>query len=323
MLKISYKIKIGSTTITEGKETTLLEVRTNSSLNIPANSCYLTLASPQNLKISPDSPISVELGYDKKTTLVFTGKVSTINWEINQVRIEGISSLENLIITHFNSLYEKSTAGDIVKDILKQGKLKSEKVENGIKFSSYALGNTISAYDHLQRLAQQCGFDTYANTKDKILFAKYKPSTTHELTYGEDILSLSLEKPSAGIGKVEIYGESPASQGQGEKAASWLTKKEVKGTAGNNSGVTLRLVEPAARTQASAQKIAQGIYANLHEKQRGKMKIIGNPQVKLGDGIKITKMPISQQNGTFKVTGVSQILNYRRGFFTIINWEES
>ena len=42
---------------------------------------------------------------------------------------------------------------------------------------------------HLQRLAQKCGFDTYANTKDKILFAKYKPSTTHELTYGEDILS--------------------------------------------------------------------------------------------------------------------------------------
>ncbi|NEP80879.1 MAG: hypothetical protein F6K39_23540, partial [Okeania sp. SIO3B3] len=62
MLKISYKIKIGSTTITEGKETTLLEVRTNSSLNIPANSCYLTLASPQNLKISPDSPNSTDIG---------------------------------------------------------------------------------------------------------------------------------------------------------------------------------------------------------------------------------------------------------------------
>ncbi|MEM1167564.1 MAG: hypothetical protein AAGJ08_00340 [Cyanobacteria bacterium P01_H01_bin.35] len=322
MLKISYKIKIGSTTLTEGKETHLLDISTHSSLNIPANSCYLTLGSPKNLTITPDDPISIELGYEKKTTLVFTGKVNTINWEINQVKIEGVSSLENAIATHFNSLYEKSSAGDIVQDILKQGKLKANQVENGITLSSYALGDTISAYEHLQQLAQKCGCDIYANTEDKIVFAKYKPSTTHEFKYGEDILFLSSQQPSAGIGKVEIYGESPASQGQGEKAAYWLTKKEVKGTAGDDSGMTLRLVEPIAKTQAIAQKIAQGILANLHEKPGGKMKVIGNAEVKLGDGVKISKMPITQQNGTFKITGVSHILNDHRGFCTIINWEE-
>ncbi len=311
MLKISYKIKIGNTTLTEGKETHLLDIRTHSSLNIPANSCYLTLGSPKDLTITPDDPISIELGYEKKTTLVFTGKVSTINWDINQVKIEGE-----------NALYEKSSVADIVKDILKQGKLKANQVENGVTLSSYALGDTISAYDHLQQLAQKCGCDIYANTEDKIVFAKYKPSATHEFKYGEDILFLSSQQPSAGIGKVEIYGESPASQGQGEKAASWLTKKEVKGTAGDSSGMTLRLVEPTAKTQAIAQKIAGGILANLHPKSGGKMKVIGNAEVKLGDGVKISKMPITEQNGTFKITGVNHILNDRRGFCTVIDWEE-
>lgn len=323
MLKVSYKIKIGSSTITEGKQSSLLEVRSHSCLNIPVNTCTIVLASPQDLSITTDDPVSLELGYEQKTTLVFTGKVSTVNWKMDRVRIDAVSSLASLTIAHFNFIYEKPQAGDIVKDLLKQGKLTPGKIESGIKYSTSALGDRMSAYDHLQKLAQHCGYDLYANTEDKVVFAPYKPANTHEFNYGEDILTFSLEQPSMGVEQVEIYGESPASQGQGEKASSWLTKKEVKGTAGSNSGVTLRLAEPTARTQAIAQKVAEGILANKRSRQRGRMKVLGNPLVKLGDGVKTTKMPNKKQNGTFKVSGVSHRLDRRRGFCTIIDWEET
>ena len=321
MLKVSYKIKIGNNTITGVKQTNLLEIKSHASLSIPANSCTIVLGSPQNLTIVMEDSVSVELGYDDEQTLVFTGKVSDVEWGIDRVRIDGLSSIQNLTVARFNLLYEKPSAGDIVKDFLNKGKLKADKIEDGIKFSTYTLGDFMSAYDHLQRLAQQCGFDIYGNTEDKIVFAKYKAKNTHEFKYGEDILGFSLDSAKIGVEKVEIYGESPASGGQGEKASSWLTKKEVKGSAG--SGTTLRLVDPTARTQAIAQKIAEGVLANMSEKQRGRMKVLGYPNVKLGDGVKVSKMPIKEQNGTFKVTGVSHRLNRRSGFFTVIDWEES
>ena len=322
MLKVSYKIKIGSTTIAEGKPTSLLEVRSHSCLQIPSNSCRIVLSSPNDLAIKPDDSVAVELGYEGKTALVFTGKVSTVDWEIDRVKINSISSIASLTTAHFNSLYEQSNAGDVVKDILKKSKLTPGKIESGLKYSTYALGDRASAYDCLQTLAQQCNFGLYANVEDKIVFASDKAASTHQFSYGENILAFSLEQPHIGVQKVEIYGESPASR-QGEKASSWLTKKEVKGSAGSGIGATLRVSDPTARTQAIAQKIAKSKLANIQFKSRGKVKVLGNSQVKLTDAIKTMKMPVKQQNGTFKVIGVSHRLDRRQGFCTIIDWEEN
>ena len=43
---------------------------------------------------------------------------------------------------------------------------------------------------------------------------------------------------------VEVYGSSPAGQGQGEDASSWLTKKDVKGAAGKSTGRVHRVADP-------------------------------------------------------------------------------
>ncbi|NEP36243.1 hypothetical protein [Moorena sp. SIO3B2] len=323
MLKIGYTIKIGSVVCNAGQQTQLIELRSHSELTIPVNTCCLVLGLPQGLTISPEELVSVELGDENKQTLVFTGKVSRVDWSIDRVRIEAASTFGSLTAARLNRVYEKPNAGDIVKDILKWGKVKVGQVQNGLKFSVYGVGDLMSAYDHLETLAQQCGFDFYANTQDKAVFAKYKPASSHQFKYGEDILALELEQPHPGVEKVEIYGESPSSQGQGEQAYSWLTKKEVKGTAGSGSGITtLRLTDPTARTQAVAQKMAEAVLAKQRQKQRGEIKVLGNANVKLGDEIKVSKMPMATLNGSFKVTGVSHRLNRRSGFCTVIDWEE-
>jgi hypothetical protein len=323
MLKVGYKVKIGQINYTNGDKSQIIDLRSHSSLDVPVNSCRIILGIPQNLTINVADSISVELGDDKSQSLVFTGKVSRIDWGIDSVIIYADSSFNSLTTARFNVLFEKPSAGDIIKDIVQNRlKLPVAKIEDGLKFSIYTLGDRYPVYDQLQHLAKQCAFDFYANTEDKAVFAQYNAATTHECKYGENILTYTLDQVNPRITGVEIYGESPASQGQGEQAYSWLTKKEVKGTAGSNSTMMLRLDDPTARSQQVANKIAAAVLESLPQKTKGKLKVLGNPQVKLTDAIQVSQMPLTQQNGKFKITKVVHTLNRRSGFCTLINWEQ-
>jgi hypothetical protein len=324
MLKVSYKIKIGQVNYTADDKSQLIDVRSHSCLDVPVNSCRIILSIPKGLTIAPEDSISVELGYDKTSTLVFTGKVSSVDWGIDRVNIYASSDFTSLTTARLNLLFEKPSAGDIIKDIVQNRlKLPVARIDDGLKFSVYTLGDRHPVYDQLKFLARQCGFDFYANPEDKAVFAKYNAVTTHECKYGEDILAYNLHQVNNSIIGIEIYGESPASQGQGEQAYSWLTKKEVKGTAGSNSAIMLRLTNVTARTQQIANNIATAWLQSLPKKLSGSVKVLGNAKIKLGDSLKISQMPISQQNGNFKITGVIHTLNRRSGFCTLINWEKA
>ncbi|MEW6491445.1 MAG: hypothetical protein AB1589_02680 [Cyanobacteriota bacterium] len=324
MLKVSYKITIGTAVYTPGNQTPLHEVRSHSSLDVPANTCRIILGLTKDVTIAPDDAVSVELGDERNQTLVFTGKVSTVDWGIDRVSIYADSSFAKLTSARFNLLYEKSSAGDIVRDIV-QNRLKVavENVESGLQFPVYAIGDRSPAYDHLKTLSQQCGFDFYANVQDKAVFAQYQAAATHDCNYGVNILNFNLDQSTKRITKVEVYGESPSSQGQGQQAYSWLTKQDVKGSAGSNSGINVRRADPTARTQQIADKVAAALLENLRQKQRGSVKVLGTPYVKLGDAVNVSQMPVSQLNGSFKVIGVTHCLNHRSGFYTTIAWEEA
>lgn len=323
MLQVSHTIKIGTATYKSGDQTRLIDLQAKSSLDVPVNTCRIILGPPADLNIALNDSVAVELGYGKDLVLIFTGTVSSVDWSIDRVTIHADSSLASLTAARFNLLYEKSKAGDIVKDAIAKLKLKSHKVESGIQFPVYALGDNQTAYQHLQTLAQQCGFDFYANPKDQVVFAKYSPATTHEFKYATNILAFDLDEQTLPITGVEIYGESPASGGQGAEASSWLTKKDVKGTAGKTSGIVARHFDPTARTQNAAAEIARGTLATYGQKQRGVMKVLGAPAVTLTDAVKVSDMPAKPQNGTFKVTGIVHTVNAKKGFFTIINGEKA
>lgn len=322
MLQVNHQITIGSTTYTARERFHLIDFQSRAGLNIPVNHCRICLTSPQSLTIAASDPVSVKLGYGSDAALVFTGMVESVEWQWDRVTVYGSSRFRSLTAAHFNLLYEQPQAGDIVKDVAQRLQMAIATVDNGWKFPVYALGNQISAYDQLQRLADQCGFDFYATVEDKLVFAKYSPAHTHRFTYGDQILSATLDQPSPRITGVEIYGESPISQGQGEQAYSWLTKKEVKGTAGSNNCL-LQWDNPTARTQAIADNIAQALLTRKQQKQRGQLKVVGTSQVQLGHAIAINKLPLDQQNGSFKVIGVTHRLNCHQGFYTLINWEQA
>jgi phage protein D len=318
MLTVKHKIIIGGGTYTLGNETRLLDLRMQTSLDIPVNACRIALGPSEGLTIAAEDAVSVELGYGDQLEKVFTGTVNSVDWGIEGVTVYGLGAFQTLVTARLNLVYQKPKGGDIVSDIVGKLKLTKDKVEPGLSFEAYALGENQTAYEHLRALARQCGFDLYANTEDKLVFAKYQAATTHEFKYGVDILSFTLDEATAPITGVEIYGESPASMGQGADSASWFTKKESKGSAGGKAGLVIRLADPTARTQDAAGKIAEAILAVHKPKQSGVLKTLGAPGVKLGDAVKVTEMPVSSQNGTFKVTGVSHALNIKRGFMTTI-----
>jgi hypothetical protein len=318
MLRINYKITIGSTVFSTDKQFRLIDLKMEAGLEVPVNICRVVLAPPKDLQPAIKDKFKAEIGYANDLTLVFTGTVTNVEWAIDSVTVYAASAFQTLVVARYNLYFDKPKAGDIVSNVAKQLKINTAKVDGGSKFSSYALGENQTAYQHLKNLAGQCGFDLYADADDKLTFAKYNAAKTHQFKFGKEILSFSLDEQVLAVTSVEVHGESPASGGQGEKAASWFTKKEVKGTAGDKKGLTIHVVAPTARTQELAKQTATGLLTKFSDKQNGFLKVLGFPQVKLGDAVQISDMPSSKQNATLKVTAITHHLNVRRGFVTTI-----
>jgi len=320
---VNYAIAIGSTTLTPTSQIRLLSLKTHAALSVPVHQSLIVVSDPAALSVQVGDAVTVELGYEETLSRVFTGKVGAIAWGIDQVVLECTSSFQVLTTARFNVLYEQSTAGAIVSDVAQSRlNLSLNQVQDGMQFPTYGIGSEQTAYQHLSRLARQCGFDFYADVEDQLIFARFQPQQTHEFIYGKTILALNLEDGIAAIAGIEVYGESPASQGQGAQASSWFAKQEVKGSAGKSSGNVMRLIEPTARTQDLANQIAEALLAKSSPQKRGQMRGLGNAAVKLGDRLQLSQLPVSTHNGSFKIIGVRHTLHRRQGFCTTVNWEE-
>jgi phage protein D len=318
MLTVNHRITVGSTTYTSAQHTRLVGLQTHAALSTPVNRAWITLTPVLGLSVTPGNAVSVVLGYGDNLHTVFTGVVEAVEWGMAQVALRAASASRALVGTRLNRFYEKSKAGDIVSHVAGLLDVATGSVESGLEFQAYALSDGMTAYDGLRRLAERCGFELYTDVDDKLVFAQYAPAQKHPFQFGVNILSLYVDQPTETVTGVEVYGESPSSFGQGQEAYSWLTKKDVKGTAGDSAGMTWRRFDPAARTQEDAGKIAQAALAALSAKRACTLKVVGAPQVQLGDAVDISQMPLDDQNGTFKVIGVAHRLDAKQGFYSVI-----
>lgn len=322
MLNVAWKATLGNTTLASGRAGGLLALETSADLSVPLHSCRMVLDGRASVSAVPGDPVKVELGYDTDLSLVFTGVAASIALGIERHRVEALSSFAALTAARCNSLYEKQTAGDIVSDLLRKLGMKKAAVGVGENFASFAVSDREPVWESLRGLAVRCGFDFYADTEDKAVFQRYAVGRTHTFQYGTNILSFEFSSEKPPLDGVEVYGESPAGQGQGDEAGSWLTKKPVKGTAGRSSGNVLRVADPSARTESAARDIAKNLFDAQQVKARGTLKVIGAPKVRLGDAVQISSMGDSSRNGMFKVTGIRHSVSSQTGFTTRIAWEK-
>ena len=319
MLRVNHRVIVGADSYTAAQRSRLVGMRIHAALATPVNNAWIEFAPAQGLPDFTGGRVVVELGYADELKTVFTGWVETVNWGGERMCLRASGCFRSLVSARFNRLFEKSKAGDIALDIAGLVQIATGSVESGMEFQAYALNDGVTAYEGLRQLAERCDFDLYADVEDKLVFAKYVPAETHRFQFGVNILALHVGQPNESITGVEVYGESPASFGQGSETYSWLTKKDVKGVAGSGSGTIHRRFDPAGRTQEGAEKIAEGLLASLSAKRSCTLKTIGAPEVRLGDAVEISRMPVASQNGRFKITGVRHRLDMKQGFYTVID----
>jgi hypothetical protein len=317
MQVVKHRVTLGGVAHSSG-HSRLIGLRTQAALSTPVNSAWIALAPAEGISVSPGDPVSVELGYDDDLKTVFTGAVETVDWGIGQVAFRAAGAARALVNARCNRFFEKSKAGDIVADLAGLLDVATGNVEPGLEFQAYAFSDGVTPWDGLRQLAERCGFDLYADVEDQLVFARYAPAATHPFQFGVNVLSLRVDRPAETVTGAEVYGESPSSFGQGQEAYSWLTKKDVKGTAGGKGGIIARRFDPAVRTAEDAGRVAQAVLTALSARRACTLKTLGAPEVRLGDAVAISRMPQDDQNGTFKVTAVSHRLDVRTGFSSLI-----
>lgn len=324
MLAIAYRVTLGGDALSSADEAApVLAVRTDAALSVPVNACRLVLHGLASTAAAPGDAVVVKLGYGDALETVFTGTAASVAHGVARVEVEALGAFAALARARVNALYERETAGGIVSDVLGKLGVTAGKVEAGIKLPAFALDDGRSAWAHLRGLADRCGFDWWADAEDSAQFRAYAPGDAHALAYGADLLAWEHDaRPPAWDG-VEVFGESPAGQGQGDDAAPWLTRREVKGSAGKAEGRVLRLADPAARSPSLAGEIAAGRMAAHAATARGTARVLGAPAVRLGDAVRFEKLPAAGQNGEAKVTAVRHRLDARGGFTTTLGWERA
>lgn len=309
----SYDVKIGGTSIGPAQADDMHSLETRVSMDAPADSFQIVLRSTsKSSQIKRSDPITVRLGYGSKQTSVFSGIVDAIEAGVSTVGVWGLSPAVKLLMLRIDQTYIGQTAGDIVRDLCNKASVPMGDVQDGVSLPSYFLSNERPAFDYVSELAFMSGYDVYFTPANQLVFRDYQPSTTHKLVFGEDVLKLNITQ-SRPVESVNVFGESPSSS-RGSNTTHWLSKDDVKGTAG--SGQTRLLVDPTVKDTSTANTVAKSVLARTRETIFAQIVCTGRPDIKVGEGISLQGFPSKLLNGAFKVRTVEHSLDKRSGFKT-------
>src|SRR5439155_20406637 len=114
----------------------------------------------------------------------------------------------------------------------------------------------------------------------------------HTFNYGIDVLDITIFNHEPPSDHVLVYGES-ASSNQGSNTWHWLAKdlKPFRGELGSGAKLTA-IGDRALRTKDAAESQAKATLGAIKDNATsGRLMIIGNPMVKLGQAIEIKSAP--------------------------------
>ena len=326
MLNPIYKLTIGSKvvdTTDKLQASTLIDMIVALDMDTPADSFTLLLGNVDGLKPVQGDKAAIELGYADNGGLkqVITGSVESVEPGLITTRIVGYSAAYALLRSNIDQTYEGKKAGDLVKDLAGIAKVDVSSADDGIAFPAYVIDGRRSFYQHMRDLADLSGLDLYINSDGKLVLEKFTGGKIiHVFEYGKQILELEILHTPPEAELVEAWGESPG----GSKPAAawaWLTKdfKPYLGSAG--SGSSKLLVERSAlRTSKAAHIAAEAARSRIQEQTvRGRLLLPGQPQVRLGDAVRLAGVP-DNLSGTFQVRSITHRITKACGFTTSIGF---
>ena len=291
---IGYEASFGAITVTSDARggNRLLEWLTTSLGMGGVGRCTARIAGYDTQPPAPGDPVEVKLTASGSAT-VFTGEVLSVRPDTVGLRIVASDSLAQLARLDVATRYDDQTAGKIAEDLIGQAGAETGTIEAGPSLSSYALHPGPRALRQLNRLAELCGFDLWCDGAGKIHFAPpVSGPADHTVTWGEDLLELSLDQTPPRYDTVKVFGEGSAAT-DGSDKRHWLTTdlSGVSGSAGSGDA-TLTVQEGALRTGEDAQLVADG--RSLAAETRsimGTFKVIGSPEIEPGQRVALKGLP--------------------------------
>lgn len=327
MLTPAYRLKLGSKlvdTTDEPRASTVVDLRVVLDLDTPADGFTFVLGNVGTFRPAREDEVTVELGYagdEAGLFLVMTGVIDSVEPNLTTLRVVGYSGAAPLLRGYLDQTYESKTAGDIVRDLADRAGVEIARAEDGIQFPAYVIDSRRSFWQHLRDLGDLSGFDLYLDQEGKLVFERFAGGrTAHVLEYGKHILELEVLRTPAVAGRVEAWGESPAGSRGGESWA-WLTT-DFEGSRGEaGDGALLLLERPALRTRVAAHTAAQAALLEIQRRTvRGRLVILGRPQVRLGDAIRLKGLADDSLNAFFQVRRVVHRITKAAGFTTEIGF---
>ncbi len=357
MFKPAYKIIIARKfidTTDEPKASTVTDLTVKLDLAAGADSATIVLGNVNGLQPEREDEVKISLGYADNggLTQVMVGSVFTLEPTLTTRRVIAHSAAATLLRTFVDQTYESKNAGQIVRDLVDKAKagasggsglgggpvgsaisgaiggltgntpLEVATADDGIQFPAYVIDSQRSVYHHLYDLAELCGFDLYINSDGKLVFQEFVGGKiVHVFEYAKHIIDLDIQRTPPRAGQVEAWGESPAGRG-GAESWAWLTNDftNAHGSAGSASPKLL-LERPALRTRAAAHTAAAAALTAIQRRTlQGRLLILGDAQVKLGDAIRLPNLPDDSLNQTYQVRGVTHRLTKLGGFTTTIQF---
>ena len=321
MGKPAYKVKIGSATFDSSLDQEIISIRVDLDMDVPSDSFEIVFKpSTKAGSIRVGDPAVIELGYDGELTRVLTGSIDVVEASISQVTISGLSRISSLTRLRINQVYEKQSAGFIVKDLAGRAGVSIGVAEEGLSFPMYVVEDAKDVYTHMKELALRCGFDLFLCADGKLAFKKYARQSAKIFKYGLNAMEADAHETIPAAACVRVFGESPSSF-KGADTAHWLSKRVVQGVAGGGSP-TVIVEDPTVRDTDTAERVAAALLESLSMTLSGTVKSFGNAGIALGNTIEVKDMPDSRMNGEFQATSVSHSFNKAEGFVSVIGWRK-
>ena len=357
-MKVGYKLSIAGWSVdsTQDSKTELVELETFSSMDSPVNGCRIALYAPpaaqpslldqavgaaasaiglggsgnggssdfsiqiRGQKVKFGDKITIELTSGDVSGTVLTANVQSIRSSFGLTEINGVTGMQKLAATRVNQIYSSQTLNQIIGDLASQAGADTGTIDVGGTYPYFVAHESRGALAHIRELASLEGMDAYFDTLNQLNVTTFqKTSADHSFYFGIDILDLELFKVDEPVAHVVTYGESPASN-QGSDTWHWLVKdlSPFQGEAGDG-GRLLTLGDRAMRTKNAADLYAtSSLGAVKDHSSTGRLKLMGNPLVELGDAFEIKSAKQPELNGLFKVTSVKHLFNKSRGYLTLV-----
>jgi phage protein D len=327
LLTPAYRLSIGHKvvdTTVEPKASATTDLIVTVDIDAWPDSASLTLGQVGGIDPALQDNTTVELGYADNGgfTQVFAGLVETIRTSLLSRQVTFTSAARALVRLRIDQTYEGQTAGAIVRDLAGQANVELGTVDDGITFPAYVIDKRRTVLAHIRELAALSGVDAYIDSAGKLVFQAFTTGqVVHDVDYAKQMLTLEVERTAEADVTVRAWGESPTGSA-GEDSWGWLVKdfSSSEGTAGNGPKPVF-VERPALRTSAAASTAAS---ARLRAIQRravsGVVTMLGRPDVKLGDAVRLRDIPTASLNDTYQVRHVTHRVTKEGGFTTTVRF---